>query len=81
MATGLFASVAVNAGGGNGLFFGNPMLLVVQAGAAGASAAYAFLVTWVLFKILDRTMGLRVTDEDEVMGLDLTQHGEAGYNW
>lgn len=81
LATGLFASMAVNAGGGNGLFFGNPKLLAVQAGAAGASAVYAFLVTWVLFKILDMTMGLRVTDEDEVMGLDLTQHGEAGYNW
>ena len=81
MATGLFASVAVNAGGANGLFFGNPKLLAVQAGAAGASAVYAFLVTWVLFKILDKTMGLCVTDEDEAMGLDLTQHGEAGYNW
>jgi len=81
LATGLFASMAVNAGGGNGLFFGNPKLLAVQAGAAGATAVYAFLVTWVLFKILDMTMGLRVTDEDEVMGLDLTQHGEAGYNW
>jgi len=81
LATGLFASLAVNAGGANGLFFGNPKQLVVQAGAVCASAMYAFLVTWVLFKILDKTMGLRVTDEDEVMGLDLTQHGEAGYNW
>jgi len=81
LATGLFASLAVNAGGANGLFFGNPKQLVVQAGAVCASAMYAFLVTWVLFKILDKTMGLRVADEDEVMGLDLTQHGEAGYNW
>ena len=81
LATGLFASVAVNAGGANGLFFGNPKQLVVQAGAVCASAVYAFLVTWVLFKVLDKAMGLRVTDEDEVMGLDLTQHGEAGYNW
>ncbi|HBX43396.1 MAG TPA: ammonia channel protein, partial [Deltaproteobacteria bacterium] len=81
LATGLFASTAINAGGGNGLFFGNPQLLALQAGAAGATAAYAFVVTWVLFKILDKAMGLRVADEDEVMGLDLTQHGEAGYNW
>jgi len=81
LATGLFASAAINAGGGNGLFFGNPKLLVVQAGAAGASAVYAFVVTWVLFKILDKAMGLRVPEEEEVMGLDLTQHGEAGYNW
>src|SRR3972149_2868899 len=68
-------------GGGNGLFFGNPKLLVVQAGAAGVSAVYAFVVTWVLFKILDKAVGLRVPEEEEVMGLDLTQHGEAGYNW
>jgi Amt family ammonium transporter len=81
LATGLFASTAINAGGGNGLFFGNPSLLAVQAGAAGASAVYAFVITWVLFKILDKTIGLRVAEEDEVMGLDLTQHGESGYNW
>jgi len=81
LATGLFASTAINAGGGNGLFFGNPQLLALQAGAVGATAVYAFVVTWVLFKILDKAMGLRVADEDEVMGLDLTQHGEAGYNW
>lgn len=81
LATGLFASTAINAGGGDGLFFGNPALLAVQAGAAGASAMYAFVVTWILFRILDRAMGLRIPDEEEVIGLDLTQHGEAGYNW
>ena len=81
LATGLFASTAVNAAGGDGLFFGNPGLLAVQAGAVAASAAYAFAVTWLLFRLLDRTMGLRVPDDEEVMGLDLTQHGEAGYNW
>jgi len=81
LATGLFASTAVNAAGGNGLLFGNPGLLAVQAGAAAVSAAYAFVVTYLLFRLLDKAMGLRVSREDEVMGLDLTQHGEAGYNW
>ncbi|OGP33400.1 MAG: ammonia channel protein [Deltaproteobacteria bacterium GWC2_65_14] len=81
LATGLFASTAVNAAGGNGLFFGNPGLLAVQAAAAAVSAAYAFVVTWLLFRLLDRVVGLRVPGEEEVMGLDLAQHGEAGYNW
>ena len=81
LATGLFASTAVNAAGGNGLFFGNPGLLAVQAGAAAATAAYAFVATYLLFRLLDKVVGLRVSDEEEVMGLDLTQHGEAGYNW
>lgn len=48
---------------------------------AASSAVYAFAVTYLLFRILDKTMGLRVPHEEEVMGLDLTQHGEAGYNW
>jgi len=81
LATGIFASTAVNAGGGNGLLFGNPGLLAVQAGAAAVSAVYSFGATYLLFRILDKAMGLRVSHEDEVMGLDLTQHGEAGYNW
>ena len=81
LATGLFASTAVNAAGGNGLFFGNPGLLAVQAAAAAVSAAYAFVVTWLLFRLLDKVVGLRVPGEEEVMGLDLAQHGEAGYNW
>jgi ammonium transporter, Amt family len=81
LATGLFASTAINAAGADGLLFGNPRLLAVQAGAAGVCAAYAFVVTWLLFKVLDRVLELRVPDDEEVMGLDLTQHGEAGYNW
>jgi len=81
LATGLLATTAVNASGANGLFYGNPKLFAVQALAAGVSLVYSFVVTYVVLKILDKTMGLRVTDENEVMGLDLTQHGEAGYNW
>ncbi len=81
LATGLFATTAVNASGANGLFYGNPKQLAVQALAAGVSLVYSFAVSWLLLKALDRTVGLRVSTEDEVMGLDITQHGEAGYNW
>jgi len=42
---------------------------------------YSFAVSYGLFKALDRIMGLRVSREDEMMGLDLSEHGEAGYNW
>ncbi len=81
LATGLFATTAVNAGGADGLFYGNPKLLAVQALAAAVSLVYSFGMSWLLLKLLDKTMGLRVATEDEMMGLDLTQHGEAGYNW
>ena len=80
LATGLFATVAVNAGGSNGLFYGNPRQLAVQALAVGVILIYSFVATYGILKLLDKTMGLRVTDEEEVMGLDLSQHGEAGYN-
>jgi len=42
---------------------------------------YSFVVTYALLKVLDKLMGLRVSREDEAMGLDLSEHGEAGYNW
>jgi Amt family ammonium transporter len=80
LATGLFATKAVNAAGANGLLFGNPRQLAVQALAAGVILLYSFVATWILLKVLDRVMGLRVTDEHEFQGLDITQHGEAGYN-
>jgi len=80
LATGLFATVAVNAGGSNGLFYGNPRQLAVQALAVGVILVYSFVATYGILKLLDITIGLRVTDEEEVMGLDLSQHGEAGYN-
>ncbi len=80
LATGLFATTAVNAAGANGLMYGNPGQFAVQAMAAGVILVYSFVVTWLLLKCLDRIMGLRVADEHEFMGLDLSQHGEAGYN-
>jgi len=79
LATGLFASKAVNAAGADGLFFGNASLLGIQAVSIVAAAAYAFVMTWIILKVLHRTMGLRVNVEEEVEGLDLSQHGESGY--
>lgn len=81
LATGLFASKLVNPAGNDGLFFGNPSLLVNQVIAVVATAVYAFVVTAILLKALDATMGLRVSKEEEVTGLDLSQHGESGYNF
>jgi len=76
---GLFASVAINAAGANGLFFGNPRQFFVQAGAVGLVAVYSFVVSFVMLKALDAVMGLRVDAEQETEGLDISQHGEAGY--
>jgi Amt family ammonium transporter len=76
---GVFASVAVNAGGANGLLFGNSRQLAVQAGSVILIAAYSFAVSMVLFKIIDATVGLRVDKDEETEGLDISQHGEAGY--
>jgi Amt family ammonium transporter len=79
LATGLFATVAVNSAGGNGLFYGNPKQLGVQAIAVAASLIYSFVVTSILLKVLDMTMGLKVDAEAESLGLDYSQHGESGY--
>ena len=79
LATGLFASKAINAAGANGLFFGNSALFGTQLVAVAATWVYSFIVTLVLFKLLDMTMGLRVTDEEEIVGLDIASHGEEAY--
>ncbi|MDD5173696.1 MAG: ammonium transporter [Candidatus Omnitrophica bacterium] len=79
LATGLFAEKIVNPAGNNGLFFGNPALLMTQATGVITAAAYAVAVTFILLKVLEATMGLRVEDEEEVIGLDITQHEESAY--
>ncbi len=81
LATGLFAAKAINAGGSNGLFFGNASLLGIQALSVVAAILYSFAVTWIILKILDATMGVRVKDVEEMEGLDLSQHGETGYSF
>jgi Amt family ammonium transporter len=81
LATGLFASKAINAAGNDGLFFGNASLLGIQALSVGTAIVYSFVATWVILKILDATMGVRVKDVEEMEGLDLSQHGETGYSF
>lgn len=79
LATGLFASKAVNSAGADGLFFGNPGLLFVQLKAVLVTVVYCAVVTAVIYKIVDLLVGMRVSAEDEAIGLDLTQHHERAY--
>jgi Amt family ammonium transporter len=79
LATGLFASKAINDAGGDGLFFGNPGQLWTQIVAVAATYVLAIVLTFVILKIVDVLVGLRVTEEDEVVGLDLSQHSETAY--
>ncbi len=79
LAAGLFAEKLINPAGADGLFFGNPHQLVVQIMAIAVVAVYSFVVSAVLLKLIDWTIGLRVTDEEEMMGLDISQHEESGY--
>jgi Amt family ammonium transporter len=81
LATGLFASKAINSAGNNGLFFGNPSLIGIQALSVVSAWVYSFVVTLIILKVLDWTMGLRVSEEHEMTGLDLSQHGESGYSF
>jgi Amt family ammonium transporter len=80
LATGLFASKAINAAGADGLFYGNPAQLGIQALAVLISVVFAFAGTFLILKIVDGVMGLRVSNEEERMGLDLSQHEERAYS-
>ena len=79
IATGLFAQKILNPAGANGLFFGNVSQLGIQAFGAFVVIVYSVGLTFGLLKILDALMGLRVSDEEEVVGLDITQHEESAY--
>jgi Amt family ammonium transporter len=79
LATGLFASKAVNSAGNDGLFYGNPGQLWTQLIAVVATYVLAIVATTIILKIVDAVVGLRVTEEDEVSGLDLSQHSETAY--
>lgn len=76
IATGLFASV----GGGTGLFFGNPGQVVTQAIGVSATWVFSLVGTFIILKVLDMTIGLRVSKEEEVMGLDISEHSEQAYS-
>ena len=77
IATGIFASKAINPAGANGLIFGNPGLVWTQFMAVAVVAVFAFAVTIILAKAIDMVMGLRVKDNEELVGLDISQHAES----
>jgi Amt family ammonium transporter len=80
LATGLFANASVSGIEGlDGLFYGNPEQLLKQAVAVGVVIVYAGVVSWVILKAIDLVMGLRVPEQEEVLGLDTTTHGELAY--
>jgi len=80
IATGLFASKAVNPAGADGLFFGGFSLIFIQLAGVLVTFAYSGVLTWLILKVTDRLLGFRVSEENEAMGLDLSQHNEVGYN-
>jgi len=81
LGAGLFADKLINPAGANGMFFGNPSQLFIQALAILAVAVYSFIVSLLILKGIDMVIGLRASDEDEVNGLDVSQHGESGYTF
>jgi Amt family ammonium transporter len=79
---GLFADTAVNSLGADGLFLGGGgELLGKQAVAVGATLAWSFIISFILAKIIDATIGFRVSADDEATGLDQSQHAEAAYSF
>jgi Amt family ammonium transporter len=79
IATGIFATAAVNSAG-SGLVDGNAGQIVIQIIAVAATGIFSFIATFVLAKVLDSTIGLRVKDEEEAVGLDVAQHAEKAYS-
>jgi Amt family ammonium transporter len=79
IATGLFAEKAVNAAGNNGFFFGNLHQLLVQGLLVIITITFAVIMTWIIFRIVDAVVGMRVEEKSEIVGLDLTEQSEAAY--
>jgi Amt family ammonium transporter len=78
--TGVFATTVINSAGANGLLYGNPHQVVVQAIAVGASWAYSAIMTFIILKVVSLFVPLRVEEKEEAMGLDLSQHAEPAYS-
>ncbi len=74
--TGIFATQTVNSVGANGLFYGNPTFFFTQLKAVGIVVAYSFTVSLLIFKLINLVSPMRVSSEDELLGLDATQHNE-----
>ncbi len=79
LATGIFATTAVNSAGFDGLLYGNPAQLGIQAVTVVITVVFSFTITFVLAKVLDKVVGLRVTENEEDVGLDISEHGERAY--
>lgn len=80
IATGLFATKSVNPAGNDGLFYGNPEQLLHQLTGVGTAVLLSGLGTFVILKVMGMFMQLRVSEEDEMMGLDVSFHEEPAYN-
>jgi Amt family ammonium transporter len=79
LSLGVFASLGINPAGADGLITGSGMQLLKQLVGVVSVGAFAFVVTWALGKLVDKTIGLRVGQAEETVGLDLSQHGERAY--
>jgi Amt family ammonium transporter len=80
LAAGLFAQKLINPAGADGLFSGNTGLFGIQVFAIAVTAIYSFAVTAIILKFIEKIIGLRVDEESEVSGLDISEHGENGYS-
>jgi len=79
LATGLFASTGINPDGANGLFFGNPGQLWAQFVSVIATMVFTFVMTLIILKLIDLVIGLRITEEEELRGMDISLHDETRY--
>lgn len=79
LATGLFASTAINPSGANGLFFGNPAQFMIQLKTVLATTGYSFIATYLIYKLVDIVIGVRAEEKEEIIGLDLSEHHEGAY--
>ncbi len=76
---GVFASKAINPAGADGLLYGNPKQLLIQLLAVSVAVGYTFIATFIIYKLVDIFFRMRVSEKDELVGLDLTQHRERAY--
>jgi Amt family ammonium transporter len=76
---GIFATTAINSAIKGGLLYGNPAQLGIQLLAILSIGAYSLIMTLIIGKVIDKTIGLRVEEEQEISGLDITLHEESGY--
>jgi Amt family ammonium transporter len=79
IATGIFASLKINPAGADGLIEGSFLLLGKQFAGIAVVWAFSFVMTWLIGKLIDKTIGLRVSETEEIIGLDISQHGESAY--